>query len=87
MPGGCVPEALVESVGSHLVCMRGTASAPVRCTALRGKIGEAVSCVIYEFRPSACREFAPLAAVGRGDEACNEARQRHGLPPLVASAA
>jgi Fe-S-cluster containining protein len=50
--------------------------------ALRGQIGAAVSCAIYEFRPGACRDFAPLAALGRGDEACNEARRRHQLPPL-----
>jgi Fe-S-cluster containining protein len=48
---------------------------------LRGIIGDSVSCAIYEFRPSACRDFAPLAAVGRGDEACNEARRHHQLPP------
>ncbi|MDP1981590.1 MAG: YkgJ family cysteine cluster protein [Sulfuritalea sp.] len=82
MPGGRVPAGLVEPIGGQLVCMRGTASAPQRCMALRGRIGEAVSCAIHEFRPSACREFAPLAAVGRGDEACNEARRRHQLPPL-----
>ncbi len=81
-PGGRVPEALVESVGHDLVCMRGTASSPSRCVALRGTIGEAVSCAIYEFRPVVCREFAPLAAVGHGDEACDAARRRHGLPQL-----
>ncbi|OHC64920.1 MAG: hypothetical protein A2040_08600 [Rhodocyclales bacterium GWA2_65_19] len=80
--GGRVPAGLVESVAGQLACMRGTATAPRRCVALRGRIGEAVSCAIYEFRPDACREFAPLAAVGRGDEACNEARRRHQLPPL-----
>jgi len=82
MPGGRVPAGLVEPAGSQLVRMRGTASCPSRCVALRGHIGEAVSCAIHEFRPSACRDFAPLAAVGRGDEACNEARRRHGLPSL-----
>ncbi|MBI5792951.1 MAG: YkgJ family cysteine cluster protein [Rhodocyclales bacterium] len=87
VPGGAVPEALVESAGVQLVCMRGTAAAPARCVALRGAIGQSVSCAIYEFRPSACREFAPLAAVGRGDEACNDARRRHGLAPLVPAAA
>ncbi len=86
-PGGQVPEALVESIAPNLVCMRGTGSAPMRCTALRGTIGEAVSCAIYEFRSSACREFAPLAAVGRGDQACDEARRRHGLAPLRSAAA
>ena len=82
VPGGRVPAGLTEPIASRLACMRGTASPPSRCVALRGAIGEAVSCAIYEFRPGACREFAPLAAVGRGDEACNEARRRHRLPPL-----
>ncbi|MBP9932038.1 MAG: YkgJ family cysteine cluster protein [Rhodoferax sp.] len=81
-PGGRVPAGLVELLSGQLVCMRGTAAAPSRCVALRGRIGDAVSCAIYEFRPSACRDFAPLAAVGSGDEACNEARRRHGLLPL-----
>jgi len=85
MPGGRVPAGLVEPVGSQLVCMRGTAAPPLRCVALRGRIGEAVSCAIFEFRPEACREFAPLAAVGHGDEACTEARRRHQLPPLSSS--
>jgi hypothetical protein len=62
--------------------MRGTAAAPSRCLALRGRIGDSVSCAIYEFRPTACRDFAPLAAVGSGDESCNDARRRHGLLPL-----
>lgn len=81
-PGGIVPVGLTEQITSVMVCMRGTATQPPRCIALRGEIGHAVSCVIYEQRPSACREFAPLAAVGRGDDACNEARRRHGLSPL-----
>lgn len=87
MPGGRVPAGLVEPVTAQLVCMRGTASAPMRCVALRGRIGSAVSCAIYEFRPQACREFAPLAALGRGDEACNDARRRHQLPALSPAAA
>ena len=87
LPDGTVPEALVESIGPHLACMRGTGNAPMRCVALRGTIGASVSCAIYEIRPSACREFAPLAALGRGDEACNEARRRHGLADLTVVAA
>ena len=85
-PGGTVPAALLEAAGTGLACMRGTADAPRRCVALRGRIGEAVSCAIYESRPQACREFAPLAALGRGDEACDDARRRHGLPVLRAAA-
>ena len=87
MPGGCVPAGLIEPIASQLVCMRGTANPPSRCIALRGNIGEAVSCAIYELRPEACREFAPLAAVGCGDEACTEARRRHHLPPLMRAVA
>ena len=82
-----MPSALTEAIGPNLACMRGTTSAPMRCVALRGRIGESVSCAIYEFRASACRDFAPLAALGRGDDACNEARRRHGLMPLVPEAA
>jgi Fe-S-cluster containining protein len=87
LPGGRVPAGLTEAMGAQRACMSGTAAAPRRCVALRGQIGSAVSCAIYEFRPGVCRDFAPLAALGRGDEACNEARRRHQLPPLVAAAA
>lgn len=81
-PGGTVPTGLTEQITSVMACMRGTAAQPPRCIALRGEVGKEVFCVIHEFRPSACREFAPFAAVGRGNDACNEARRRHGLPPL-----
>jgi len=82
LPGGLVPAGLVEKLTAVMACMRGTERQPPRCVALRGAIGESVSCAIYEFRPSPCREFAPLAAVGRGDDACNAARARHGLGML-----
>lgn len=81
-PGGRVPSGLADRVTSVMACMRGTERPPSRCVALRGEIGQAVSCAIYESRPSPCSEFAPLAATGRGDDACNEARRRHHLPPL-----
>ncbi|RTL51414.1 MAG: YkgJ family cysteine cluster protein [Rhodocyclaceae bacterium] len=81
-PGGIVPTGLVEQINATMACMKGTGSQPPRCVALHGEIGKSVSCAIYEFRPSPCREFAPLAAVGRGDDACADARRRHGLPPL-----
>jgi uncharacterized protein len=85
-PGGCVPTGLTDQITAVMACMRGTAAQPPRCIALHGRIGESASCAIYDQRPSACREFAPLAAVGRGDEACNEARRRHNLPPLDVAA-
>ncbi|MRR51063.1 MAG: YkgJ family cysteine cluster protein [Rhodocyclaceae bacterium] len=82
LPGGIVPSGLVEDLTPVMSCMRGTSHQPPRCVALRGEIGSQVSCAIYEFRPSPCREFAPLASVGVGDDACNAARRRHGLTPL-----
>ncbi len=72
-PGGRVPAALTEKVNEHMACMRGTESTPVRCVALGGKVGEAVKCNIYEWRPSPCHEMIP------GSDGCNRARQRWGL--------
>jgi len=77
-----VPVALTVPLTATLVRMRGTDAAPPRCVALAGEIGVSVSCTIYEQRPGPCREFAPYAALGIGDDACDRARQRHGLPPL-----
>lgn len=57
--------------------MRGTDHARPRCAALIGVIGRQVSCAIYEWRPAPCHELQP------GSDACNRARQRHGLPLLA----
>jgi Fe-S-cluster containining protein len=85
LPGGVVPLGFADLMGSIGAYMKGTERQPPRCVALRGEIGRSVGCSIYEFRPSACREFAPLASIGRGDQACNDARRRHGLAPLDAA--
>ncbi len=47
-----------------------------RCKALIGIVGEATACTIYAVRPEVCRACLP------GDDACEMARARHGLPPL-----
>lgn len=75
-PGGRVPAALAEKVNEQMACMRGTESAPVRCVALSGKVGEAVKCNIYEWRPSPCHDLLP------GSDNCNRARLRWGLPEI-----
>jgi Fe-S-cluster containining protein len=62
--------------------MRENPDVPGRCIALEGSVGEAVYCSIYAYRPEACREFAPLSFIGKGDESCNSARRHCGLPPL-----
>lgn len=80
--GEGVPDALAVPVTARLVRMRGTDAAPPRCVALDGEIGVRVRCTIYAQRPGPCRDFAPYAPLGIGDDACARARLRHGLRPL-----
>lgn len=63
--------------------MREDPDTPGRCIALAGDVGIQVGYTIYTNRPAACSEFAPLAAFGIGDDACDEARRRCGLPALI----
>jgi len=80
--GGTVPVALTTPYTRTAACMREAPEAPGRCIALEGVVGAQTRCTIYERRPEACREFAPLALIGIGDESCDAARRRHGLPSL-----
>ena len=77
-----VPEVLTVALGGSLRRMHGTDAAPPRCIALEGDVGSAVRCTLYDNRPGPCRDFAPYAPLGIGDDACDRARRRHGLPPL-----
>lgn len=77
-----VPVELTVPLTATLVRMRGTDEAPPRCVALVGEVGQMVSCSIYAQRPGPCRDFAPYAPIGMGDDACDRARRRYGLPPL-----
>ena len=77
-----VPEHLTIRLTPTLVRMYGTDEAPPRCVALEGEIGKSVRCSIYRERPGPCRDFAPYAPLGMGDDACDRARRRYGLPPL-----
>ena len=78
-----VPPELALPVTTRLYRMRGTDDAPPRCVALAGEVGQGVRCTIYERRPGPCRDFAPYAGVGIGDDACDAARRRYGLSPLA----
>jgi Fe-S-cluster containining protein len=73
--GGVVPDGLTASLNGSLSRMRGTDHQPPRCAALTGQIGVQTACAIYEWRPGPCREFE------EGNDACTQARTRHGLPP------
>lgn len=71
-----LPEALTLPLTPWHACMAGTQARAPRCVALDGEIGRAVACRVYVQRPSPCRELQP------GEDKCQRARLRHGLPPL-----
>lgn len=81
-PGGFVPACLNGEFTDGLRIMEGTDYARPRCVALGGKIGQEVHCDIYLSRPSPCRDFESHGLYGISNRACNDARKRHGLPPL-----
>ena len=76
-PGGRVPAGLTQAIGPLQRCMAGTASQPVRCVALQGQVGRAVTCDIYAQRPSPCQAVQP------GDVQCLKARAHWGLDAPV----
>lgn len=67
-----IPPNLIAEDGSGMACDGD------RCQALVGIVGEVTRCSIYAVRPEVCRACQP------GDEACNMARERYGLPPINA---
>lgn len=83
--GDGVPVEMTVPLTRTLIRMRGTDEAPPRCIALEGEVGQKVRCTIYEQRPGPCRDFAPYALLGIGDDACDRARRRYGIPPLAAA--
>ncbi len=80
---GGVPPDLTTPISPFRVAMVGTEAAPWRCVALEGEVGAAVRCAIWPRRSSTCRAFAASYADGARDERCDDARARHGLPPLT----
>jgi hypothetical protein len=66
-----IPAELVNARGSGMRCDGD------RCAALKGRVGEATSCAIYERRPEVCRTCMP------GDPECAIARRKWGLPALA----
>ncbi|NJM31984.1 MAG: YkgJ family cysteine cluster protein [Limnobacter sp.] len=81
-PGGTVPMEMTEQLNLHRACMKGTSSHTPRCVALAGKLGEQVSCTLYQNRPSPCREYEVFLPDGSLNPRCNQARAKHGLGPL-----
>lgn len=71
-----IPEKLIEQLTPHHACLTGTNNPNPRCVALEGEVGKCVKCTAYEQRPSPCHELSV------GDEKCNKARLKYGLPPI-----
>jgi uncharacterized protein len=65
-----IPAALVDDSLGRMRCHGD------RCAALAGEIGVSTSCTIYQDRPDVCR------ACIAGDDACQMARLRYGMPPV-----
>ncbi|MCQ8895887.1 YkgJ family cysteine cluster protein [Limnobacter humi] len=80
--GGYVPEELTQQMNPYRACMKGTSQSNPRCIALAGNIGESVTCTIYPNRPSPCREYDVFNEQGELNPRCNQARAKHGMPPL-----
>ncbi|MCB9640924.1 MAG: YkgJ family cysteine cluster protein [Myxococcales bacterium] len=81
--GGTVPVELVEDLPPYRRAMQGTNNPEPRCTALRGEIGQCVSCAIYEKRSSTCRAFPFSWEDGQHNPDCDKARAKWGLAPLT----
>jgi Fe-S-cluster containining protein len=81
---GGVPVGLTVRVDAFRRAMRLGRSG--RCVALRGTPGRRVGCMIYDCRPSVCRNFEPAWAGGPAGARCGEARIRLGFPPCGGTA-
>ncbi|KAB0629394.1 YkgJ family cysteine cluster protein [Acinetobacter guillouiae] len=75
--GEAMPPDYVEPLTAVYSCMQGTNQKQPRCVALKGEIGQQVSCSMYEQRSSSCKQ------VHAGDSQCAKARQGYGLIPLI----
>lgn len=78
-PGGTVPLHMTTSVGTIGRIMKGTERRLKRCVALKGNIGYTVSCLIYDRRPSSCRNFLAAWETDAHNPLCDRARAVYGL--------
>ncbi len=84
--GEKVPEVYYEEVSPMFRGLKNISdsSGRLRCIALEGEVGCKAICQIYESRPSPCRNFKFSYEDGKHEPRCDEARAKHGLPPLLA---
>jgi Fe-S-cluster containining protein len=62
--------------------MKGTESKSPHCIALKGIVGTRVECLIYQNRPSPCRNFIRSWEHNRGNFLCDKARSYYNLQPF-----
>ncbi len=79
-----VPPNYWQDAGERARILKGTDDKHhPKCIALKGRIGEFVTCEIYHNRPSPCRNFQASYETGAHVPRCDEARAKHGLKPLT----
>lgn len=82
-PMGFVPQQYTTKINDFFACMKGTEKGYSKCIALSGTPGRpGISCIIYNNRPSPCREFPVWMEDGSINPKCNELRAKIGLKPL-----
>jgi len=79
--GGFVPINTSMLYNKNLAYMNGAGKFKGKCIGLTGDIGHAVSCSIYENRPTVCRDFQVILDDGRQNPRCMRARKHAGLTP------
>lgn len=65
---------------------KGTNNKHPRCVALQGVIDNQVNCLIYNFRPTACRDFAISGQNNQPNNLCEQTRKSWKLRPLISPA-
>lgn len=79
---GGVPIECTIPVSETQLAMKGTEPGQKRCCALKGQIGNWVSCSIYASRPTPCRDFKASWEMGVSNQKCDRARTIYGLVPF-----
>ena len=78
-----VPQEYTEDLDLNQRCMKGTNDKhQPKCIALMGRVGQSAHCMVYENRPTPCRQFTASYENGYQNLRCDQAREKHGMKPL-----
>lgn len=78
-----VPIDSTTSISPHRNAMNGTNQELPHCVELQGVVGTSTSCLIYDRRPSCCRDFKASFENGIQNTNCEDARAGKGLKLLT----